>query len=192
MEKQELKDQLSLLVERIKANSKDAHFAKSLIDDLLSVKGQMTVEPTELDCGNKVDEYKGSSYRITLTTKGVLYHEYGGYNIFVTPNIKGIYDILADIVTNKDKYAGYDGEDKERITLAQSAVVWVLQSPKVALTNETLTYEIASSIVAHVQKIADEAFGQDLQDEDVEKDEMFRSATVAMESIKDEMKKESE
>ena len=57
MDKKILKERLDDLVNQIKTNSKDAHFAKKLIDDLLSVKGQMMVEPTELDCGKKVDEY---------------------------------------------------------------------------------------------------------------------------------------
>lgn len=193
MDKEILRDKLNTVKAQIKGNSKDAHFTDKLIDDLLSLKGQLCVEPMELDCGKKVGEFNGSSYRITLTNKGVLYHEYGGYNVFVTPNGGGaLYETLADIVTNQETYDKSEGEEKERIELMMSAVGWCLQAPKVALGNAELTFDIATKIIDYVRKEYEELMSKELQEENPSEDEEFRNATLALEDIKEEIDKEED
>lgn len=47
MDDKELKDRLSELKKQIKTNSKDARWSDKLVDELLSVKGQLDVEPVD-------------------------------------------------------------------------------------------------------------------------------------------------
>lgn len=188
MDKKVLKEKLATVVEQIKTNSKDAHFANKLIDDLLSLKGQLDIEPTELDCGKKVNELKGDTYRITLTDRGILYHEYGGYNIFVTPNIGAIYQTLADMVVNQEENAKLEGEAKENLDLLMSSVGWVLQAPKIALSDAQLTIDIATMVIKNINERYEELSKQELQAETIEEDEEFRQAALAMEEFKKEAK----
>ena len=41
------------------------------------------------------DVFRADEYEVVKTDRGILYHEYGGYSIFVAPNNKIIYDILS-------------------------------------------------------------------------------------------------
>lgn len=188
MDKKILKERLDELARQIKLNSKDAHFADKLIGDLLSVKGQMAIEPLELDCGKKVDEYKGETYRITLTNKGVLYHEYGGYNIFVTPNNKALYETLASIVTDKEENAKAEGETRERLELMMSAVGYCLTLPKIAFADAGFAFEIAIRVIDYIRNRYDELMSEQLQEETPKEDEEFKQASIAIEQLKEEVK----
>lgn len=182
MEKDELKKELDILTSKIKDNSKDEHSAQTLIDELLSIKGQMCVEPTELDCGKKEDEYKGTTFRITKTNRGILYHEFGGYSIFVTPTNAALYESLLAMMHNGNNE---EEEPDSQSILTVSAITWVLQIPKIALQDAELTFEMATRIVEYINKVYDEATHKELQDETPEENEMFRSASIAQELLKD-------
>ena len=192
MDKKVLKERLDDLVNQIKTNSKDVHFADKLIGDLLSVKGQMMVEPTELDCGKKVDEYNGETFRITLTDRGVLYHEYGGYNIFVTPNNTALYETLADMVVNKEKYMSASDDEKENIELAMTAIGYCLSVPKIAFADADFMFAIAEMTIKHIREKFETLMAEPLQEETIAEDEVFKSAALALEDLKSESKEGNE
>ena len=184
MDKKVLKERLNEVVESIKANSKDAGLADKLVGDLLSVKGQLDVEPLELNCGKKIDEFKGETFRVTLTDRGVLYHEYGGYSVFTTPNNKSIYNTLADMVENKEENANAVGEAKTNIELAMSAVGYCLALPRIAFIDADFTFEIATRVIDFIKKQYDELMGEELKKETIEEDAQFRASVLDMEELK--------
>lgn len=192
MDKKVLKERLDEIIKQIKTNSKDAHFADKLIGDLLSVKGQLGIEPLELDCGKKVAEFLGETYRITLTDKGVLYHEYGGYNIFVTPNNEALYETLANIVINKDAYASASYEDKEKFELTLSAVGYCLTVPKIAFTDVDLTFDIAKRVIDFIMNQYKELMNAELQEETPVENAEFKEATLAVETLKEAIANEQQ
>jgi hypothetical protein len=181
--KKELRDEMRSLINQIKTNSKDTHFADKLLADLLSVKGQLMIEPTELDCGTKTDEFESDTYRVTITNRGVLYHEKGGYSIFVTPAMKSLYDTLADIVVNKDKYANLEGEEKENYETALSAVAYCLALPKFVFSDGDFTYKIATMVVEFIKKEYDRLMNEELQEETVEEDREWKEGIDALNTI---------
>ena len=184
MDKKVLKERLDDIVNQIKTNSKDVHFADKLIGDLLSTKGQMMVEPTALDCGKTVDEYKGETFRVTLTDRGVLYHEYGGYSVFATPNARALYETLEDMVVNKEKYASATDEEKENIELSMSAIGYCLAVPKIAFGDADLMFEIAKMVIEYIRGKYEELMSEPLQDETISEDAEFKEATLALEELK--------
>lgn len=184
MDNKVLKERLEDLVRQIKLNSKDAHFANKLIGDLLSVKGQMGVEPIALDCGKEVDEWKGETFRITLTDRGVLYHEYGGYSVFVTPNNVALYDVLADLVENKDEYAELEGEKKENFESLLAIIAYNLSLPRIAFLDKDFPQEIAIKTMEFLRKMFDDLTNKELQDETPKEDAEFKEATLALEELK--------
>lgn len=184
MDKKILKERLDDLVKQIKVNSKDAHFADKLIGDLLSVKGQMGVEPIALDCGKEVDEWKGETFRITITDRGVLYHEYGGYSVFVTPNNVALYDVLADLVENKDEYAELEGEKKENFESLLAIIAYNLSLPRIAFLDKDFPQEIAVKTMEFLRKMFDDLTNKELQDETPKEDAEFKEATLALEELK--------
>lgn len=184
MDNKVLKERLEDLVRQIKLNSKDAHFANKLIGDLLSVKGQMGVEPIALDCGKEVDEWKGETFRITLTDRGVLYHEYGGYSVFVTPNNVALYDVLADLVENKDEYAELEGEKKENFESLLAIIAYNLSLPRIAFLDKDFPQEIAVKTMEFLRKMFDDLTNKELQDETPKEDAEFKETTLALEELK--------
>lgn len=188
--KKELRDELRILINQIKTNSKDAHYADKLLADLLSVKGQLMIEPIELDCGTKEDEWETDTYRVTLTNRGALYHEKGGYSIFVTPTMKSLYDTLADIVVNKDKYANLEGEEKESYETALSAVAYCLALPKFVFSDGDFTYKIATMVVEFIKKEYDRLMNEELQEENVDKDREWKETVDAVNTIKEAFESE--
>ena len=183
--KKELRDEMRNLINQIKTNSKDAHFADKLLADLLSVKGQLMIEPTELDCGTKVDEVEYDTYRVTLTNRGALYHEKGGYSIFVTPSYISLYETLADLVTNKEKYASLEGEEKDNYETALSAMAYCITLPKFVFSDADFTYKIATSVVEFIKNEYDRLMNEELKEETVEEDRQWKETVDAIEVIKD-------
>lgn len=190
MDKKTLKERLKDVKNQLRTNAKDVYFFDKLIDEALSIKGQMGIEPMELDCGRKIDEFKGEIYRITLTDKGVLYHEYGGYSIFATPRTKALYDTLVDVVTNKDEYAKAKGEEKERLELTLSAVGYCLAVPRLAFTDVDLTFDIAGKVVDFIKSKYDTLMNEPLKDETPIENSHFEEATIALENLKEVAKEE--
>lgn len=188
MDKKVLKERLDELVRQIKLNSKDAHFADKLISDLLSVKGQMGIEPIALDCGIEVDEWRGETFRITLTDKGVLYHEYGGYSVFVTPNNVALYDVLSDLVVNKEEYAELEGESRENFESLLTIIAYNVSLPRVSFLDKDYPQEIALKTMEFLRKMYDDLMNKELQDETPTEDAEFKEATLALEDLKESAK----
>lgn len=188
MDKKILKERLDDLVKQIKVNSKDAHFADKLIGDLLSVKGQMGVEPIALDCGKEVDEWRGETFRITLTDRGVLYHEYGGYSVFVTPNNIALYDVLADLVENKEEYAELEGEKKENFESLLAIIAYNVSLPRIAFMDKDFPQEIAIKTIEFLRNMYEGLMNKELQDETPKEDAEFKEATLALEDLKQSAK----
>lgn len=190
--KEELKKKLDEVKAQIKANSKDTHFADTLISELLSLKGQIDVEPLELNVGKKIDDFKGETFEIVKTDRGIMYHEYGGYTIYTTENNNALYTTLADYVDNKDTYFELEGEQKEIFELNMSAIAYCLAVPKFAFADVTFTYEMAEKVIKYLNKSYEEAMNADLQEETIEQDTEFKNATLALDEIKEQIKKEQE
>lgn len=188
MEKNKLEEKIRTLKKQIETNSKDAHFAKELVDELLSAKAQLCVEPIELNVGKKIDEFIGETFTIVKTDRGCLYHEYGGYNIFVTPNQTALYTTLVDYVDNKDTYFELEGEEKEIFELNMSAIAYCLSVPKFCFADIDFTYEIASKVIQYLTESYKKAMEAPLQEETIEEDEQFKEATLGLENIKEEIK----
>lgn len=183
----ELNKKIKDLKSKLVSVSKDAHFAETLVDELLSTKAQLCVEPIELNVGKKVDDFKGETFEVVKTDRGCLYHEYGGYSIFVTPAQNALYTTLVDYVDNKEVYSNLDGEEKEIFELNMSAIAYCLSVPKFCFADIDFTYEIASKVIQYLTDSYKKAMEEPLQEETIEEDEQFKEATLGLENIKKEI-----
>lgn len=191
-DKLEIKKKIDEIKAQIKANSKDAHFADTLTNELLSLKGQLDVEPLELNVGKRIDDFSGETFEIVKTDRGIMYHEFGGYTLFTTPTNEALYVMLADYVNNKGEYEKLEGEEKEIFELNLSAIAYCLTVPKFAFSNVDFTYDIAEKVIKFLNKSLEDAMNADLQEETIAEDEQFKQATLALEDIKEQIKKEQE
>lgn len=184
MDKKILKERLNEVKNQLRTNAKDVHFFDKLFDEALSLKGQMSVEPIALDCGKEKDEWAGDTFRITLTDKGVLYHEYGGYSVFVTPNNTALYYALVDLVVNKEEYAKLEGEKKENFESLLTIVAYNLSLPRISFMDRNFPQEIAIKTMDFLRKMYEELTEKELQEETPNEDAEFKDATIALEELK--------
>lgn len=192
MDKKVLKERLDEVKKQLRTNAKDVHFFDRLIDEALSLKGQMGVEPIALDCGKEEDEWKGETFRITLTNKGVLYHEYGGYSVFVTPNNNALYDTLVDLVVNREEYAKFEGEQAKNMEALVSVIAYNLSLPRISFLDGSGSFpiEIAERTMKFISEMYDKLMNKELQEETPKEDEAFKEATMALEDLKENIEKE--
>lgn len=188
VDKNIVREELKKIKEQIKLNSKDAHFAENLISELELNTKKLFHENTLLDVGKEEETLKGDTFELTRTSKGIIYHTYGGYNIFVTPNNNALYEMLNDYIVNQEIYNKLEGEEKQQFETTLSAVTYCLNVPLIVFTNADLTFKIATDVVSYLRELQSKMLDSELQEETVAEDEQFKNAVTAIDNIKDEIK----
>jgi hypothetical protein len=191
MERSELKEKLSELKKKIKANSKEAKFATQLVEELLLTQRMIDKEPLHTyDLGAEIDRLEGQTFYIAKHEKGALYHVYNSYDLVVQPSQLALYDTLVSLVENKEANAKLVGEEKENFENYMSVVSYVLSTPAYALSDAELSVEIATVIVKHLNKVYEKLMNQPLQEATPKEDQEFKEATLAVEEVKEALKDE--
>ena len=155
-------------------------------------KVEKFVEPIVLDCGKAIEGkcFKGETFELTKTNKGICYHVFGGYSIFVTPNNIALYETLDDLIENQETYNQLTGKEREDFDLNLSAIGYVLDVPLFAFSNAEFTFDLASKVVNFLQKVYDEAMNAPLQEETVREDQEFKDAILGLEDLQNALKEE--
>lgn len=186
----EPKKRIEEIKKSLLANSKDQHFTEELVKELTQNIKRSLHEPILIDAGKEVDSLKGDTFELVKTNKGVYYHTYGGYTIFVTPNNNALYELLVDYIDNKEVYNKLEDEERKNFELTLSAVTYCLNVPLVVFTDVDLTYKIATDIVSYLNNLQVKMLDSELQEETIDEDVQFKDATLALETIKEEIAEE--
>lgn len=191
MERSELKEKLSELKKKIKANSKEAKFATQLVEELLLTQRMIDKEPLHTyDLGAEIDRLEGQTFYIAKHEKGALYHVYNSYDLVVQPSQLALYETLVSLVENKEANAKLVGEEKENFENYMNIVSYVLSVPAYALGDGKLSVEIATLVVKHMNETFKKLMNQPLQEETPKEDQEFKEATLAVEEVKETLKDE--
>lgn len=191
MERSELKEKLSELKKKIKANSKEAKFATQLVEELLLTQRMIDKEPLHTyDLGAEIDRLEGQTFYIAKHEKGALYHVYNSYDLVVQPSQLALYETLVSLVENKEANAKLVGEEKENFENYMNIVSYVLSVPAYALGDGKLSVEIATLVVKHMNETFKKLMNQPLQEETPKEDQAFKDATLAVEEVKEAFKDE--
>ena len=191
MERSGLKEKLSELKKKIKANSKEAKFATQLVEELLLTQRMIDKEPLHTyDLGAEVDRLEGQTFYIAKHEKGALYHVYNSYDLVVQPSQLALYETLVSLVENKEANARLIGEEKENFENYMNIVSYVLSVPAYALGDGKLSVEIATLVVKHMNETFKKLMNQPLQEETPKEDQEFKEATLAVEEVKEALKDE--
>lgn len=191
MERSELKEKLSELKKKIKANSKEAKFATQLVEELLLTQRMIDKEPLHTyDLGAEIDRLEGQTFYIAKHEKGALYHVYNSFDLVVQPSQLALYETLVSLVENKEENAKLVGEEKESFERYMNIVSYILAVPAYALGDAGLSVEIATLVVRHMNEAYEKLMNQPLQEETPKKDQEFKEATLAVEEVKEALKNE--
>ena len=178
MDKKELKKKLDEVIVQIKNNSKDAKFAESLIDKAMSLKGQIDVEEVELIIPKKdvIKRYGyGNSYEFVRCKGGILFHVFGGYKTYVTPNMVAVYKHLEWMLDMWDEYGSSDETHKKLTDYVIGNTVIVMESLIVSCHTDESLQEAANVIFGILVKLQRQATEAELQEETHEENAKFEN-----------------
>lgn len=154
-------------------------------------KVEKVVEPILLDCGKEIKSWKGETFELVKSNKGILYHVYGGFNIFVTPNNIALYETLDDLIENQETYNQLTGQEREDFDLNLSCIAYILNVPLFSFSSAEFSFSIATQVIQFLQKTYDEAMEEPLKDETPDDDLQFKEAVLGLEDVKKALKEEN-
>lgn len=191
MGKAELKKQMNEVVAKIKVNSKDAHYADKLVDMLLSLKGQLDIEPTliHIPSDDIVEKLESETFRLALCKSGdVVYHLKGGMDIVVQPKAESLYNYLVDTIRMQEGIKALDEEQQKILENDVIASTYVLNIPFLAFGDLEFKYKLANIVIDYLVELQDKMLKDaELQEETPVENTLFEEATMALEEMKNEV-----
>lgn len=182
--KAKLKSKLNEKVALLKTQCKDAHFFDSVMEDVLSLKGQLDVEPTRIFVREEdlIEEWDCGSFKLSRFTTGIAFHMMG-YDFFVNPTCQTLYGQLDFLFKSKGKYNALTQEQKEIHDALFSATMDIILTPPMCFCNETYYLDIATFICKRRNQLFEELGDTKLLPE-TEEDDKFMEEVQRMEKLK--------
>lgn len=187
MDKKVLNERLNELIRQIRLNSKDAHFAEKLTDDLLSVHRQKLSEKSYVfDIGAEQYKIERNSFYIAKHEKGVLFHIYNSFDLVVPVSNNALYaTLIAILEEHNNEYESFTDEEKLDHDTYIEAIGIILAMPLTIFTDTEFAINIATQVIQRMDLKVRQAMEVALQDETVEQDAIFKDAVLGFESLKE-------
>lgn len=186
MDKKVLNERLNELIRQIRLNSKDAHFAEKLTDDLLSVHRQKLSEKKYVfDLGAELYKIEKGSFYLAKHEKGVLFHIYNSFDMVIPISNNSLYGTLAAILEERmNEYEKMSDADKQDHDTFIEVVGIILAMPLNILTDTEFAIDIATQVMKRTNELYEKAINAELQPETVEQDVNFMQMAHATEELK--------
>lgn len=187
-DKKELREKLDELKNLIKTNSKDAHYAETLISDLLSVYGQLKHEPTLVHVPLKdiEKEADGETFIMATTKDGkAIYHTRGGYTVIADSNYSSLFYTIYNLIDYINGSVELDEETSEILKGDTIATSYILSMPIFVMDDFEYKVQLFDNLVGYLNnKVAESE--QELQEETPQENREFKDAALALETLKSE------
>ena len=187
MDKKVLNERLNELIRQIRLNSKDAHFAEKLTDDLLSVHRQKLSEKKYVfDLGTEIYKIEKGSFYLAKHEKGVLFHIYNSFDMVIPISNNSLYRTLNAILEERmNEYEKMSDADKQDHDTFVEVVGIILAMPLNILNDTEFAIDIATQVMKRTNELYEKAISTNLQPEDADRDAEFRDITLNAESLKE-------
>lgn len=188
--KEEIRKKIDEVKNLIKANSKDAHHAEKLIDELISLDREKRHETTlvHIPMDNVSKTFKGDTFELCYTKQGeAVYRTFGGYTIICS----SLFNALNATIENAIDYL--NGEIQEEMTDEQKQLIedditatsWVLNLPLHACSDLEFKYDLTNKFIEFISKLKEKSNTDEPQEETYEQDAQFKDAMIGMENVKE-------
>lgn len=187
MDKKVLNERLNELIRQIRLNSKDAHFAEKLTDDLLSVHRQKLSEKRYVfNIGDELYKIERGSFYLARHENGVLFHVYNSFDMVIPVSNNSLYGTLAAILEeHNNEYENMSDEDKQDHDTFVEVVGIILAMPLNILNDTEFAIDIATQVMKRTNELYEKAINASIQPEDAEKDAEFMEAALNAEVLKE-------
>lgn len=191
--KKELNSKLNAKITQLKNICKDAVFADHLIDDLLSLKGQLSIEPTlvHIPLVNVIKEYDFEHFKIIKTLNGIVF-KMTGYEQIIRPTCRTLYGQLDYLLGLKDRYDTLTLEEKDIYDTLFQATATILMNPAICFTDDDYWIDIVTFITKRQNELFEKLLSTPLQPEDAERDDKFMEEVKDLEDFKESVTKSIE
>lgn len=186
-----MKQRLEETKAKLKANSKDAHFADSLISDLLSIKGQLSHEPTLVHIAEDdiTDRFDGAHFEMCITKDGTaVYRTRGGYTIVADYGLTSLNQTIRAFISLSKNEVKLSDDEMEAVLLDLDANAHVLNIPMLAFSDIDFKFELAKMVINFLRDTYDKTMNAPLQDETPEENKVFKDGITAIHNTVDELK----
>lgn len=192
-QKKELNNKLNAKITQLKNICKDAVFADHLIDDLLSLKGQLSIEPTlvHIPLVNVIKEYDFEHFKIIKTLNGIVF-KMTGYEQIIRPTCRTLYGQLDYLLGLKDRYDTLTLEEKDIYDTLFQATATILMNPAICFTDDDYWIDIVTFITKRQNELFEKLLSTPLQPEDAERDDRFMEEVKDLEDFKESVTKSIE
>ncbi len=173
-------EQLAKVNELIGDNSQ----LKEAVDNLSSLRAQLTIEPMAFYLEEKevIKKMDLGTCELGLSEKCAYFRTKGGYRIFVKPGL-GLYSLIQTFIEAHETKGEMTKEEVENLELNTSALKAAMQAPLIAASDTTLLYNLAAEIMEYAKEQTDEALGSGAPEEEHERNDSFEEAVTAIENL---------
>lgn len=175
----------------MKSNSKDAHFADTLISDLLSLKGQLEHKSTLVYVAEDdiVDRFDGAHFEMCITKDGTaVYRTRGGYTIVADYGLSSLNKTISNFIALSKNEVKLSDDEMEAVLLDLDANAHVLNIPMIAFSDLNFKFELAKMVIKFLRDTYDKAMDASLQDETPEENKVFKDGITAIHDTVAEIK----
>jgi hypothetical protein len=188
--KEEIRKRIDEVKNLIKANSKDAHHAEKLIDELISLDREKRHEATlvHIPMDNISKTFEGDTFELCYTKQGeAVYRTFGGYTIICSSMFNALNSTISAMIDylNGDIKEEFTDEHKQFIENDITATSWVLNLPLHACSDLEFKYDLTNRFMEYISKLQEEANTDEPQEETYEEDAQFKDAMIGMENVKE-------
>ena len=174
----QLKKKLQEKTKQLTAISKDAHFAESLIEDILSIKAQMCVEATELYVREKdvIEVFDFDSVCFKVCTTGILFHAKSGYTAWIEPRCRALFGEIVEMLKAKKEILALSEEERKKFDAEEidmreqffNAWVHTLEMPVAASISPKILFDTAAAFLKTFREETDRMLNQPLHEENAQ------------------------
>ena len=185
------------------AISKDAHFAESLIEDILNLKAQMCIEATELYVREKdvIEVLDFDSVCFKVCTTGILFHAKSGYTTWIEPRCRALFGEIVEMLKAKKEILALSEEERKNFDAEEldmreqffNAWVHTLEMPVAASVSPKILFDTATAFLKSFREETDRMLKQPLHEENVQDlidNANAQQAEELLDGIAEQMKEE--
>lgn len=182
---EEGKQKISDLVLRLKGICSDQHYATSLIDEILSLKGQLSIVPTELyvPLDEVLEEYDFGHFKLLDTLKGVIIKT-TGYCIYVEMRIQSLYGQVKALMEYKKRYDTLTEEERSNYDMLLAGTMVILLNPLVCFSDDDYWINQTTYITKEQNELFQKILETPLQKEKPKEDMDMEDIINATEQLK--------
>lgn len=138
--------------------------------------------------GKEIDRIEGETFYLAEHEYGILYHVYNSIDLIIRQNSTAAYAFLSDLIREKHFYMESDGENKDIFEDILFQTSLLLSIPRIAFSDIELYNALSKDIIDFLKRQT-ELLDAPLQEETPKENIEFEKTAMALETLKEEMKK---